>query len=121
MLDKVCVITPCFNPGQFLRPCLESVQAQGNCLCRHILMDGGSTDGSVKVLAQFGGSHPKLCWTSEHDKGQSDALNKALKLVDTEYFGWLNADDKYCPGMMEYQYRRSQNGLACFSVRHSMG
>jgi glycosyltransferase involved in cell wall biosynthesis len=64
-------------------------------------MDGGSTDGSVELLSQFGGSQPKLYWTSERDKGQSDALNKALKLVDTEYFGWLNADDKYCPGMME--------------------
>jgi glycosyltransferase involved in cell wall biosynthesis len=101
MADQVSVITPCLNPGRFLLPCLESVQAQGDRLRRHIVIDGGSTDGSLEVLKQFGGSHAKFYWASGIDKGQSDALNKALELVDTEYFGWLNADDKYCQQMMD--------------------
>jgi glycosyltransferase involved in cell wall biosynthesis len=64
-------------------------------------MDGGSTDGSVQVLAQFAASNPHLCWVSEADGGQSHALQKALELVDTEFFGWLNADDVYLPGGIE--------------------
>jgi glycosyltransferase involved in cell wall biosynthesis len=94
---RISVITPCFNAGAFLLPCLESVAAQGQVVSSHIVMDGGSTDGSVEVLERFAHSHPHVVWRSERDKGQSDALNKALALVHTPFFGWLNADDCYVP------------------------
>jgi glycosyltransferase involved in cell wall biosynthesis len=94
---RISVITPCFNAGPFLLPCLESVAAQGEVVSTHIVMDGGSTDGSVEVLEQFALSHPHVVWCSERDQGQSDALNKALALVQTPFFGWLNADDCYFP------------------------
>lgn len=97
MSRNICVITPCFNAGPFLLSCLESVAAQGPVVSRHIIMDGGSTDGSVKILEEFAKSHPYVVWRSERDKGQSDALNKALMLVDASFFGWLNADDCYFP------------------------
>lgn len=98
MTQAVCVITPCFNAAPFLRQALESIAAQGDCLARHIVMDGASTDGSVEILRQFSASHPKLLWHSERDEGQSDALQKSLARVDTEYFAWINADDCLRPG-----------------------
>jgi len=98
MTVSICVVTPCFNAAPFLLHCLRSVAAQGSHVSKHIVMDGGSTDGSVRILREFAQTHPKLEWRSETDTGQSDALNKALALVDTTYFAWLNADDCLLPG-----------------------
>jgi glycosyltransferase involved in cell wall biosynthesis len=100
MMESICVITPCFNAAPFLKICLKSVAAQGDCVLKHIVMDGGSTDGSVEILKNFGNNNSKLSWRSEPDRGQSDALNKALELVDTRYFAWLNADDCYMPAKL---------------------
>jgi GT2 family glycosyltransferase len=100
MSEPICVITPCFNAAPFLPACLQSVAAQGAHVRKHIVMDGGSRDGSVEILQNFSSSDTRLIWRSEPDKGQSDALNKALALVDTPYFAWLNADDCYLPGKL---------------------
>ncbi len=97
-MESICIVTPCFNAARFLPRCLESVAAQGGRIRKHIVMDGGSKDGSAEILAEFSRRNPNLIWRSEPDDGQSDALNKALALVDTRYFGWLNADDCYLPG-----------------------
>jgi len=94
----LCVITPCFNPGRFLIPCLESVAAQGDLVSKHIVTDGGSTDGAVEVLERFGKLNPRLVWSSGADRGQADALNQALTHVHTAFFGWMNADDVYMTG-----------------------
>lgn len=98
---KITVITPCFNPGKYLLPMLESVAAQGGVVAQHIVMDGGSTDGSVQVLKDWATAHPYFRFVSEKDKGQSDASQKALNLVNTEYFCWLNADDKLLEGALD--------------------
>ncbi len=92
-IGKCTVITPCYNPGKYLIPMLESVAAQGDCVAKHVIMDGGSTDGTVEVLAKWVESHPNVEFFSEKDKGQSDACRKALERVETDYFCWLNADD----------------------------
>jgi GT2 family glycosyltransferase len=63
-------------------------------------MDGASTDGSAEFLQRRAKTDSKLIWASERDHGQSDALNKALALVDTGYFSWLNADDCLIPGRL---------------------
>jgi glycosyltransferase involved in cell wall biosynthesis len=98
VVEPICVITPCFNAAPFLLSCLRSVLAQGRDVHKHIVMDGGSNDASVAILRSFSDANPNLCWRSEPDRGQSDALNKALNMVDTRYFAWLNADDCYLPG-----------------------
>ena len=98
---KVTVITPCFNPGRFLLPMLESVATQGDVVAKHIVMDGGSTDGSVAIMEGWAKEHPWFEFVSEKDNGQSDACQKALSKVETEYFCWLNADDKLCEGALE--------------------
>ena len=98
---KITVITPCFNPGRFLAPMLESVERNGAFVEKHIVMDGGSTDGSLETLAKWAAGHAKFEYRSEPDKGQADACAKALALVETEYFFWLNADDKMEDGALE--------------------
>lgn len=94
----VSVITPCFNPGRYLLPMLESVAIQGECIAKHIVMDGGSTDGSVEVLEKWAKEHAYFEYVSEKDNGQSDACQKALYKINTEYFIWLNADDVLLEG-----------------------
>ena len=98
---KVTVITPCFNPGKYLKPMLESVAANAGFVAKHVVMDGGSTDGTVDVLKAWAAEHPWFEFVSEKDGGQADACRKALERVDTEYFFWLNADDVMCEGALE--------------------
>lgn len=98
---KVTVITPCFNPGQYLRPMLESVAANAAFVAKHVVMDGGSTDGTVDVLKAWAAEHPWFEFVSEKDGGQADACRKALERVETEYFFWLNADDVMLPRALE--------------------
>ena len=93
---KVSVITPCFNPGKYLLPMLKSVASQGDVVEKHIVMDGGSTDRSIEVLKSWKRTHSYFDFVSEKDEGQSDACQKALSYVETEYFFWLNADDVIC-------------------------
>jgi len=97
-MKKVTVITPSFNPGRFLKPMLESVERNAEFVARHVVMDGGSTDGSVDVMREWAKGRPWFEFASERDGGQSDACRKALEKVGTEYFYWLNADDVMCDG-----------------------
>lgn len=84
----VSVITPCLNPGDRLRRCLHSVAAQTYPAVEHIVVDGGSTDGSLEVLRRS-----RVRYISESDAGQSDALNKGFAMSRGEVLTWLNADD----------------------------
>lgn len=96
---KSCtVITPCYNPGKYLMPMLESVANQGDSVTRHIVIDGASTDGTVDRLREWAESHANFIFVSEKDGGQADACRKALNRVETEYFIWLNADDVLLDG-----------------------
>jgi glycosyltransferase involved in cell wall biosynthesis len=88
----VSVVTPCLNPGDRLRRCLESVAGQAYEPVEHIVVDGGSLDGTQALLRE---SHTR--WVSEPDEGQADALNKGFALARGEVIGWLNADDELLP------------------------
>lgn len=94
---KISLVTPSYNQAKFLEDCLWSVKDQEYPSVEHIVMDGGSTDGSVAILKSYssraGWEH--LRWKSEPDEGQSDALNKGLKLATGDVVGWLNSDDRY--------------------------
>lgn len=98
---KITVITPCFNPGRFLAPMLESVERNKEFVAKHVVMDGGSTDGTVERLAKWADGRSNFVYRSEPDGGQADACRKALELVDTDYFYWLNADDLMLDGALE--------------------
>ena len=88
----VSILTPSFNQAPWLAENLHSVRTQTYSPIEHIVMDGGSTDGSVELLRQAEGT---IQWTSEPDRGQSHALNKALQESRGEIIGWLNSDDAY--------------------------
>ena len=89
------VLTPTYQSGPFLPGALASVQGPD---VQHVVMDGGSTDGTVQVLQ----AASSVVWRSEPDRGQSHALNKALAEAEGEWIGWLNADEFYLPGVLDW-------------------
>ena len=91
-----CVV-PSLNQGRFLRTALESLFAQGDDL-EVIVVDGGSTDGSVEILREH--SSRLAWWCSEADGGQSAAFNKGFAHARGEWLFWLNADDVLLPGAL---------------------
>jgi glycosyltransferase involved in cell wall biosynthesis len=88
----VTVVTPCLNPGARLMRCLDSVAAQSYADVEHVVVDGGSTDGTVELLEQRG-----VRFVSEPDRGQTDAIAKGFGLARGELLTWLNADDELDP------------------------
>ena len=90
----VSVITPAYNAMPFLKATIESIRLQKYPGLEHIVMDGGSMDGTCELLQQY----PEITWLSEKDRGQSHALNKGFEQAKGEIIGWLNADDLYEPG-----------------------
>ena len=88
----VSILTPSYNQAAWLHDNVRSVACQTYPRIEHIVMDGGSTDGSVAVLQAAGES---VTWRSEPDKGQSDAINKAFCASKGEIIGWINSDDAY--------------------------
>lgn len=88
------VVTPSWNQGAWIEGCIQSVLAQGDGDFEHIVFDNCSSDETPAVLAR----HPHLRVHIEKDSGQSNALNKAMRLARGEILCWLNADDQYLPG-----------------------
>lgn len=97
---NLSVLTPTYAYGRFLSDAVASVSAQRNDgeAAQHVIVDGGSVDETLEVLAA---APPNVVWRSEPDHGQSDALNKALTLAKGDWIAWLNADEFYLPGAFE--------------------
>jgi len=94
------IITPVLNGAAFLKRLLESVASGGAApgAVEHIVMDGGSTDGSLEIIEEFA---PALAhWETGSDAGQSDAINKGVARASGEWATWINADDWYEPGAL---------------------
>jgi glycosyltransferase involved in cell wall biosynthesis len=96
-MTDVSVLTPSFGYGRFIADAIESVLSQEGVSVEHIVQDGLSQDETVDVLRRFEG---RIVWASEPDRGQSDALNKALSKATGSWIGWLNADEFYLPGSL---------------------
>ena len=91
---KVSVITACRNSEQCIRFAMESVLQQTYPDVEYLVVDGGSTDGTVGIIKSFEPAFKgRLRWTSEPDQGLYDALNKGLRMSSGEIVGLLNADD----------------------------
>ena len=97
LLPSVAVVTPSYNTGAHVGAAVQSVLDQDHPQVDYLVMDGGSTDGTVKVLKSFG---PRLRWLSQRDRGQSDAINRGFAQTQGEVLGWLNSDDTYAPGAL---------------------
>jgi glycosyltransferase involved in cell wall biosynthesis len=93
----VSIVTPSYNQGKFIEETIQSVLEQEYKNIEYIVIDGGSTDNTVDILKKYGS---KIQWISERDRGQSDAVNKGIKLAKGEIIGWLNSDDTYLPGAL---------------------
>jgi glycosyltransferase involved in cell wall biosynthesis len=91
----VSIVTPSFNMARFLGETIESVLSQDYSNIEYLVMDGGSTDGTVDLLKKY---DSRLRWVSERDDGQADAVNRGFGLCKGEIFTFLNADDVYYPG-----------------------
>jgi GT2 family glycosyltransferase len=90
---RISIITPSFNQAEFLEETLRSVLDQEYPNLEYIVIDGGSTDGSVEILRKYA---PRLAyWVSEKDDGHYDALNKGFARCTGDVMAWLNSDDKY--------------------------
>ena len=95
---RITVVTPSFNQAPYLEETLRSVLLQGYPQLEYLVMDGGSTDGSVAILRQYA---PWLQgWVSEADRGQSHAIEKGFAQANGEILAWLNSDDLYLPGTL---------------------
>lgn len=90
----VSIVTPSFNQGYFLRRTIDSVLAQTYPNIEYLVVDGGSTDGTLDVLCAYG---DRIRWLSEPDSGQTNAINKGLALARGEIMGYLNSDDVLLP------------------------
>jgi glycosyltransferase involved in cell wall biosynthesis len=94
----VSIVTPSYNQGQFIEETIRSVLLQGYPDLAYVIIDGGSTDGSVRIIERY--SKWLSYWVSEPDHGQSDAINKGFHLGHGQILAWLNADDLYEPGAL---------------------
>lgn len=95
-LPLISVITPILNQALFIEDTILSVIAQNYKKVEYIIVDGGSTDGSLDIIKSYAQKFPQMInWISEEDDGQADAINKGFKMARGEYLTWLNADDVY--------------------------
>jgi glycosyltransferase involved in cell wall biosynthesis len=89
VMPKVSIVTPSFNQARYLPLTLQSIREQDYPDIEHIVVDGGSTDGTLEILR----GAPGIRWVSERDRGQVDALNKGFQMCTGEILAWLNSDD----------------------------
>lgn len=92
---KLTIVTPSFNQQAFIDATIQSVMSQDYPHIQYIVMDGGSTDGTVELLKQHG---EKFRWISQVDKGQTDAIARGFAMGDGEILTWVNSDDTLEPG-----------------------
>ena len=97
-LPSMSIVTPSFNQAQFLGQALASVHSQEYPELEHVVVDGGSEDGSVEVIE--GWADRLSWWVSEPDGGQYDAINRGFARTEGEVMAWLNSDDLYVPGAL---------------------
>jgi len=98
----ISIITPVFNSAKYIEACLQSVADQYFTGLEHLVIDGGSTDGTQDLIQKFASKHSHLKWISEKDTGQSDAMNKGIRLSQNSVISFLNADDRYEDGALSF-------------------
>lgn len=104
---RISIVTPSYNQGRFIERTLQSVLSQDIGGLEYLVMDAGSTDQTLPILARYA---DRLSWVSEPDRGPSDAINKGFRRASGPIMGWLNSDDVYYPGAL--------NAVLAFFERH---
>jgi len=97
-LPGITIITPSFNQSRFLETAIRSVLEQEYPDLEYIVLDGGSTDGSVEIIERY--AERIDYWHSGPDDGQASAINQGWEMARGEVLGWLNSDDRLEPGAL---------------------
>jgi len=92
---KISIVTPSYNQGEFLAAAMHSVIDQNYPNLEYVVMDGGSTDGSLEIIKKY--EKHLAFWASGPDGGHYEALNKGFAKTTGEIMAWINSDDKYLP------------------------
>lgn len=112
---EISIVTPNYNYGEFLIKAIKNVfaqtEAEDSPIVEHIVIDGGSTDNSVKYMQEWDSfiatipeerkARYSFSWVSEKDRGQTDAINKGLRKSTGDIMCWLNADEGYKPNALK--------------------
>ncbi|MGC3947711.1 MAG: glycosyltransferase family 2 protein [Chryseolinea sp.] len=95
---RISIVTPSFNDVRFLEAAITSLLDQQYPNLEYIVIDGGSTDGSVELIEKY--SDKLAYWVSEKDEGMYHAISKGFERCSGEIMGWLNSDDRHYPGSL---------------------
>ena len=97
-IPTISIITPSYNQGEFLEKTIQSILNQGYPNLEYIIMDGGSSDGSVEIIKRY--ASELTHWESKKDAGQSDAIHRGFKYCSGDLIGWVNSDDILLPNAL---------------------
>ena len=103
MAPRLSIITPTLNQAGFIERTITSVLDQGYEDLEYLIVDGGSTDGTLEIIERY--ADRIAWWVSEPDEGQTDALNKALARATGDVVAYINSDDYYLPGAFDAALR----------------
>lgn len=95
---RITIVTPSYNDARFLESTILSVVGQNYPNLEYIIMDGGSSDGSVEIIQKY--EKHLAFWQSQPDNGMYDAIQKGFGRSTGEIMGWINSDDKHQPGSL---------------------
>jgi len=110
--ELVSIVTPCLNSAVFLRETLESVAAQDYPNVEHIVVDGGSTDATLEIVA----SYPRVTVLTGQDRGAADAINRGFAESRGVYFNYVNSDDVLLPGAIRVMVDTLEKSPECAGV-----
>lgn len=117
MKPVITVITVSYKGAKYLVDCIENVIAQECHACiEHLIIDGGSNDGTVEILQDYSHQFSHISWISEPDQGQSDAMNKGLDLAQADTVAFLNVDDRFYPETLKRWIKLIPNQRSPFLI-----
>jgi glycosyltransferase involved in cell wall biosynthesis len=108
---KVSVVTPSFNQGRFIEETIRSVLLQGYPDLEFIIIDGGSTDGSLEIISRY--AKWLAYWVTEPDRGQSHAINRGISRATGKVLHWINSDDLLLPSALSTVTKLFANSREC--------